>query len=453
MYEKVKKKQLVAFVLSIFISGGFISELTGEIKGEDLPKKLLTRGNNRFEIGHVIRPNLNPTHRTNVFQGKAKPFATIVTCSEAGISPEFIFDQGIGDLNVIRTAGYICSDDVVRSIEQSINKVNSSKIVIMGHNRCSLFSKALSNNDEKGHVGVLLKRIRMVRPKEVSDFSQADFVERSIQLIMEKSPFLRDLVKNGKLNIQGAIYDGKTKKVDWIQTDEKQREILALPDTLVRKDPWIIPEISISESNENENSESDDMDTNSGESGYTEVKARTISTTGRVIQAMKKGNLRFSVGKLDGLGWDGLNHPSLSDTKAVVLTRSSSLIPTEYVLGSKSSDIFVIRNSELSLTQSNLAGLEYGMTNLGGKVLLLLDVLEDEVPGEKDSSLGKLRELALEIEERSQRLSQLYESDKIDILLGLYNPASGLVDWHSRKISENGGETGDQTTPNTNGKE
>lgn len=423
--EIAKKYLKMLSLLGLALLLGVNSVEASEIIGGDLPHKLLVRGNKRHEMGHTIRPNLSPTHRAQVSLETVRPFAAVVTSSNSGISPEVIFDQGIGDLDVIRSAGYLSSDEIVNSIEHSIEKNKVSHLVIMAQKNCPIIKKALSGHEESGHKGVIFKRIRMIRPKSGEVFGPEEFLSRSIQLLMEKSPLLRKLVRKGKLTLQGAIYDEATKKVQWIETEEEQLKTLNLPPTLVRKDPWITPDTIISKAKETENE-------NPGEhqSEFIEVRARSVSPAARVVQSIKRGNMSFAAGKMDWDGWQNLDHPSIPKTKAVVFTRSSSLLPVEYVIGGKAEDVFIVRNSELKLSQLNIAGLEYGIANLDSKVLVILDVLKNKEPQSEQEQLSQLNNIALEAQQRSIEISSRFDSEEIEILLGLYETESGVIDWH-----------------------
>ncbi len=119
----------------------------------------LMEGNNRFAAGHPRHPDESPEHRRKVAEGQ-KPFAVIVTCSDSRVSPELIFDQGIGDLFVIRTAGNLLSDMELGSIEYAVEHLGVKTVLVMGHEKCGAISALLSDEKFEGHVRVIIDSLK-----------------------------------------------------------------------------------------------------------------------------------------------------------------------------------------------------------------------------------------------------------------------------------------------------
>jgi carbonic anhydrase len=119
----------------------------------------LMEGNNRFAAGHPRHPDESPEHRRKMAEGQ-KPFAIVVTCSDSRVSPELIFDQGIGDLFVIRTAGNLLSDMELGSIEYAVEHLGVKTILVMGHEQCGAISALLSDEAFEGHIKTIIDSLK-----------------------------------------------------------------------------------------------------------------------------------------------------------------------------------------------------------------------------------------------------------------------------------------------------
>ncbi|WP_431242394.1 carbonic anhydrase [Flavobacterium sp. P21] len=109
-------------------------------------EKLVT-GNQRFLDEKSIHPHQNKESVLENQDGQ-KPFAVVVTCSDSRVSPEIVFDQGIGDLFVIRNAGNLISDIDLGSIEYAVEHLDSKLIVVLGHTECGAIKAYI--NDKNG---------------------------------------------------------------------------------------------------------------------------------------------------------------------------------------------------------------------------------------------------------------------------------------------------------------
>lgn len=119
----------------------------------------LMEGNKRFAEGHPRHPDESPEHRRKMAEGQ-KPFAVIVTCSDSRLSPELIFDQGIGDLFVIRTAGNLLSDMELGSIEYAVEHLGVKNILVMGHEECGAIKALLSDEEFHGHIKTIIDSLK-----------------------------------------------------------------------------------------------------------------------------------------------------------------------------------------------------------------------------------------------------------------------------------------------------
>jgi carbonic anhydrase len=147
---KLFKSEILFIVLFSF-------NLFAQTESNALLKKL-SDGNTRFVTSHMIHPNISDIRRTEVAQGQ-KPFAVILTCSDSRVPPEIIFDQGLGDLFVIRTAGEVVDDIAIASIEYAIEHLGVKLIVVMGHQKCGAVDAAVKGGKFTLHIDQLVEEI------------------------------------------------------------------------------------------------------------------------------------------------------------------------------------------------------------------------------------------------------------------------------------------------------
>ena len=113
----------------------------------------LVEGNERFAAGKPEHPHEVRSWRDRLKEGQ-KPFATIIACSDSRVPPELVFDQGFGDLFMIRVAGNILSPGVVGSIEYAADHLGTPLLVVLGHEGCGAVTAALASPEElAGEMG------------------------------------------------------------------------------------------------------------------------------------------------------------------------------------------------------------------------------------------------------------------------------------------------------------
>ncbi len=181
----------------------------------------LIDGNQRFAEGKATRPNQTPDRR-QALAGGQKPFACIVGCSDSRVSPEILFDQGLGDLFVLRVAGNVVNDNILGSLEYAVEHLGASLIVVLGHSACGAVSATVEGGQITGNIGSLVRAILPAAQKvdeNAPDRVEAvarENVRRMLEKIKTDSPVLDDLVQIGMLELAGGFYDLNTGRVDWL---------------------------------------------------------------------------------------------------------------------------------------------------------------------------------------------------------------------------------------------
>lgn len=200
------------------------SENTSIITPEIALQRLI-EGNKRFSEDRTTCPERNQMRRLAT-AAKQRPFAVILGCSDSRIPPEITFDQGIGDVFVVRVAGNIVSAVELDSIEYSAIYNKSSIIMVLGHENCGAIQAVLNNQTKD--IESVANLIKPSLAKLMRDHKEKNGEERnkSIQLVkaieanvlysvqkIKQSPPIAKLMKENKINVVGAYYDFETGKV------------------------------------------------------------------------------------------------------------------------------------------------------------------------------------------------------------------------------------------------
>ncbi|MBD2608604.1 carbonic anhydrase [Scytonema hofmannii FACHB-248] len=184
----------------------------------DVALRRLLDGNKRFVQQKRNYPDQN-LERLRSLILKQHPFASVLGCADSRVPPEIIFDQGLGNLFVVRVAGNVVNDLVTGSLEYSTTVLGSQLILILGHRRCGAVAEAIKNKPFPGKIGFVVENIKpaVERVKLTTGDIEEDAILANIQYQVEelakKSKILAKLVSVGKLKIVGACYDIETGKV------------------------------------------------------------------------------------------------------------------------------------------------------------------------------------------------------------------------------------------------
>jgi carbonic anhydrase len=177
----------------------------------------LSDGNDRYRFGTSRHPNLTDERRAQQATGQT-PFAVIFGCVDSRAMPELLFDQGIGDLFVVRTAGPVLDDAALGSIEYAVKKLQVPLIVVMGHEYCGAVKATVDamNNPSlqyPGKIGTLVnairpavEEVRRLPADEQVDAASMAHVLRTARAL-QQSPVIAEALAAGKLKILPARYD------------------------------------------------------------------------------------------------------------------------------------------------------------------------------------------------------------------------------------------------------
>lgn len=214
--------------------------------------QLLKEGNERFVSATTQNPRSDAERCALAGRSNQGDFAyaTILSCSDSRVPVERVFDAGIMDLFVIRIAGNVADVDEAGSIEYGLAHVNTPVLVVLGHTQCGAVTAVTAEVEGHGHalernipplvdnIAPAVRRAQAAHPgvegKELVPFGIEENVWQSVEDLFMASPATRDLVKAGKVQIVGAIYDVGSGKVSWLP-EAKVGEILAAVEASPKK--------------------------------------------------------------------------------------------------------------------------------------------------------------------------------------------------------------------------
>ncbi|MBF0275225.1 MAG: carbonic anhydrase [Nitrospinae bacterium] len=191
----------------------------------------LIEGNKRFIKGGEERNILTCQKKRGEFIEVQTPFAIILGCSDSRVPAEIIFDQGIGDLFVIRVAGNIVAPSQVGSIEFAAERFGTRLVVVLGHSLCGAIQATIEelerpSENRSPNLKSIVERIRpsvepLLKEEKGNDLhlltkkAVRANIEASVNQLKEGSSILEQLIKNSGLLIVGAEYSLETGKVDF----------------------------------------------------------------------------------------------------------------------------------------------------------------------------------------------------------------------------------------------
>ncbi len=182
----------------------------------------LAEGNARFVANSSVHPRGTGTRREET-AAVQRPFAIILGCADSRTGPELIFDQGLGDLFVVRLAGNIADEAVLGSIEFAVAQLGAQLIVVLGHERCGAVAAAVQGGGAPGHIGALVAAIQPAvktasgEPGDLLENAIRENVLAQVQKLKTASPILQPMLQAGSLQVAGARYDLKTGRVTFYQ--------------------------------------------------------------------------------------------------------------------------------------------------------------------------------------------------------------------------------------------
>ena len=220
-------KTVLIFLASFLSVGVFADSIQlSEPKNVVLQEKMtperalqaLVQGNQRFASGESIYPNQTSEQRRKIAELQ-EPFAAILSCSDSRVAPEILFDQGLGDVFIVRVAGNVAGDLELDSLDYAALYLHASILVVLGHENCGAVHAVLDKNTKD--IPAVAKLIEpSIRPlRKQKDVSLETAIKENVKSVvkqLQKASKLAPKIKEKKLSIVGGYYDFDSGLVEWL---------------------------------------------------------------------------------------------------------------------------------------------------------------------------------------------------------------------------------------------
>ncbi len=187
------------------------------------PKKALQNlldGNARYIEDHLLHPS--HTERREAVSSRQEPFAIILGCSDSRVPPEIIFDQGVGDLFVVRVAGNVVGPVALNSIEYATKYLHSSLIFVLSHERCGAVTAVFEGDTtDIEAISSLINPVIQECKQDCKHTSSEDLLDLCIRSNatnvaknIRSSPLIARYIQEQKIDVVAGYYDLYTGKVE-----------------------------------------------------------------------------------------------------------------------------------------------------------------------------------------------------------------------------------------------
>jgi carbonic anhydrase len=187
------------------------------------PLEKLLKGNQRFASFHPVHPDETANRRKEISTAQ-HPFAAIVCCSDSRVPPELLFDQGLGDVFVIRTAGNVISGVELGSIEYAVEHLGVKLVMVLGHEKCGAVKAFVDGEEASGHIKDIVDSIKEEEEiqavakdnsNRLDDCVKAN-VLHGVHQLETQSEIIKEKEHKHELQIVGARYDLDDGKVNLV---------------------------------------------------------------------------------------------------------------------------------------------------------------------------------------------------------------------------------------------
>ena len=212
-------------IMFAFLAVGFAGGEGAGISRDEAFKKLI-EGNARFTEGKQAQKDLGSTRRTELTKGQ-HPFAVILSCSDSRVPPEHIFDQGLGDIFVVRVAGNIAGPIELGSVEYAVEHLGVPLVFVLGHQSCGAVKAAVEGGKPEGSIGSIVEKIlpavaaakaRVKDKDKLLDEAILENTKNMAKTLTQESAIIKHLVDSKKIKIAAGVYNLATGKVELADT-------------------------------------------------------------------------------------------------------------------------------------------------------------------------------------------------------------------------------------------
>ena len=232
------KRTLATLVLSIVLCFSAVDANSEGFLPADEVMQRLKDGNARYVAGKTIHEGQGVARREELARTGQRPIATILGCSDSRAPLEIIFDQGVGDIFVVRVAGNVAGPSELGSIEYGVASLGTPVVLVLGHSSCGAVSAALYNKSVPANASGIINQIRPAVAKAKAWSPNASGVElvnksvkanvwQSMEAVLRNSREAREGVLDGRILVVGGVYDLESGQVAWLGQHPEQGKLLA----------------------------------------------------------------------------------------------------------------------------------------------------------------------------------------------------------------------------------
>lgn len=226
----------IAILAALLISPAAASDPQHPTLSPAQALKRLMAGNERYVQHKEVHPDMSFERRRQIDQEGQHPYAVILGCADSRVPPELIFDEGLGDLFVIRDAGNVVDDDVLGSIEYAVEHLGVQLVVVLGHEKCGAVSAALKSDKAPGHIQKVIdsilpaiKEARELPGDQVHNCVVANARHVAFQ-IKTSEPILRLAVETNRIQVVAANYhldSGRVELLEKVKPDKERPAVIS----------------------------------------------------------------------------------------------------------------------------------------------------------------------------------------------------------------------------------
>ncbi|MCP5005836.1 MAG: carbonic anhydrase [Planctomycetes bacterium] len=232
MSRRVCAKYIMCCLVSWMVFGGMMVASAEPYNSAEALLKLLS-GNVRFHSGQSTHLNISAQRRIQVATDGQHPFATIIACSDSRVPVEILFDQGVGDIFVIKVAGNVCNTDEIGSIEYGVDHLGTPIMVVLGHTHCGACTAVATGAEVHGSIPDLIAPIKPAFDKVQAAYPHLndkalvpalveENVWQAIEDLLVKSSSTRERAKDKRVIVVGAVYNIESGTIKWMGTHPEQ---------------------------------------------------------------------------------------------------------------------------------------------------------------------------------------------------------------------------------------
>ncbi|MBI5047507.1 MAG: carbonic anhydrase [Deltaproteobacteria bacterium] len=217
-------------ILAAYSGTTFASSEGADVSPDAALAKLMD-GNKRFVEGKQAQKDIGDNRRTELTKGQ-HPFAVILSCSDSRVPPEHIFDQGLGDIFVVRVAGNIADSVELGSVEYAVEHLGSPLILVLGHQMCGAVKATVAGGKPEGNIGSIVKKIAPAVKKakaqtkdkdKLLDAAILENTKNTATTLTQKSAIIKHLVEGKKVKIAAGVYNLATGRVELVEASSAGR--------------------------------------------------------------------------------------------------------------------------------------------------------------------------------------------------------------------------------------